>query len=108
MALEMRTKCERCERVLSLHDDAYICSYECTFCDNCAGEMKHVCPNCGGELVRRPRREAPSPERKRQSGSDRRIPLRKLKGNFIGLAPVFLPLPRDCGAAGDFAREDGK
>ena len=26
------------------------------FCEKCAGEMKNVCPNCGGELVRRPQR----------------------------------------------------
>jgi hypothetical protein len=33
---------------------AYICSYECTFCSNCGTHMHFVCPNCGGELVRRP------------------------------------------------------
>ena len=37
-------------------DLAYICSYECTFCANCAEAMAAVCPNCGGELVPRPRR----------------------------------------------------
>ena len=36
---------------------AFICSYECTFCGDCSADMDHVCPNCGGELVRRPRRE---------------------------------------------------
>ena len=36
-----------------------ICSYECTFCAACADEvLKGVCPNCGGELVRRPVRPA--------------------------------------------------
>ena len=39
MALEMRTKCERCGSELSLSDEAYICSYECTFCKNCSKEM---------------------------------------------------------------------
>ncbi|MEE9143107.1 MAG: DUF1272 domain-containing protein [Gammaproteobacteria bacterium] len=24
----------------------------------CAEQMEHTCPNCGGELVRRPRRES--------------------------------------------------
>ena len=34
------------------------CSYQCTFCPACAVELAHACPNCGGELVRRPRRSA--------------------------------------------------
>ena len=56
MALEMRTACERCERPLAHSDDARICSYECTFCPACAEAMGAVCPNCGGELVARPKR----------------------------------------------------
>ena len=56
--LEMRTACERCQRALPAEaDDARICSYECTFCAPCAGELG-ACPNCGGELVTRPRRKA--------------------------------------------------
>jgi len=58
MALEMRDACERCETVLSPDGAAAICSYECTFCIGCAEAMAHVCPNCAGELVRRPRRTA--------------------------------------------------
>jgi len=35
--------------------EAFICSFECTFCRDCVdGELAGVCPNCGGELVRRP------------------------------------------------------
>jgi hypothetical protein len=56
MALEMRTSCERCNGELSADGDAKICSFECTFCSGCAEELAHVCPNCGGELVPRPRR----------------------------------------------------
>jgi hypothetical protein len=56
MALEMRTECERCGRPLEPDGAARICSYECTFCDECAEAMDSVCPNCGGELVPRPRR----------------------------------------------------
>jgi len=56
MALEMRTSCERCGTALAADGDARICSYECTFCVVCAGSMDQVCPNCGGELVARPRR----------------------------------------------------
>ncbi|MGF1426294.1 DUF1272 domain-containing protein [Kitasatospora sp. LaBMicrA B282] len=57
MALEMRTLCERCETTkLTPEGEAWICSYECSFCSDCAGAMQQDCPNCGGELVRRPRR----------------------------------------------------
>src|SRR5690348_14236932 len=58
MALEMRERCETCGGALGLEAEAFACSYECTFCPACAGGMSHVCPNCGGELVRRPRRRA--------------------------------------------------
>lgn len=58
MSLEMRQVCERCEAPLAADGSAFICSYECTFCAGCAGGMEHKCPNCGGELVPRPRRAA--------------------------------------------------
>jgi uncharacterized protein len=58
MALEMRERCERCGVGLAADGEAFICSYECTFCRWCAEEMAHSCPNCGGELVTRPRRVA--------------------------------------------------
>jgi hypothetical protein len=58
MALEMRRSCEKCNRSLSAQGEAHICSYECTFCGPCTEAMNRVCPNCGGELVRRPRRPA--------------------------------------------------
>ncbi len=56
MALELRGACERCGAALAPDGPAAICSYECTFCAGCAQAMEHVCPNCGGELVPRPRR----------------------------------------------------
>ncbi len=56
MALEMRSACERCHTALPAHAEARICSYECTFCARCADAMDATCPNCGGELVSRPRR----------------------------------------------------
>ena len=56
MSLELRPECERCGVALAPDGDAYICSFECTFCALCAEEFEHVCPNCSGELVRRPRR----------------------------------------------------
>jgi hypothetical protein len=56
MALEMRANCERCNGFLAPQGEAFICSYECTFCSTCTDAMNAVCPNCGGELLRRPRR----------------------------------------------------
>jgi len=55
-ALELRPNCEFCDRDLPPQSyDARICSNECTFCADCADHSLHnVCPNCGGELVRRP------------------------------------------------------
>jgi hypothetical protein len=57
MALEMKGSCEKCAAPLTSDGVAYICSFECTYCANCAEQMNAVCPNCGGELVRRPRRQ---------------------------------------------------
>jgi hypothetical protein len=56
MTLEMRESCERCDAALAADGIAYICTHECTFCDECTAALSSVCPNCGGELVRRPRR----------------------------------------------------
>ena len=54
--LELRPGCECCDRDLPPDSpDARICSFECTFCSGCAdGVLGGRCPNCTGELVRRP------------------------------------------------------
>jgi hypothetical protein len=57
MALELKTKCEECGAVLAPDGIAFICSFECTFCETCTKQMNSVCPNCQGELVPRPRRK---------------------------------------------------
>ncbi|MFS2113620.1 DUF1272 domain-containing protein [Herbaspirillum frisingense] len=56
--LELRPGCECCDKELPPEStDARICSFECTFCNDCATDiLKGKCPNCGGELVARPRR----------------------------------------------------
>ncbi|CAM3233230.1 DUF1272 domain-containing protein [Sphingomonas antarctica] len=54
--LEMRPDCELCGRDLLPGDDALICSFECTFC---TGHALTACPNCGGDLQRRPTRPEP-------------------------------------------------
>jgi uncharacterized protein len=58
--LDLRPSCECCDRDLPPEStEAHICSYECTFCADCAeGRLGGACPNCGGELVRRPIRPA--------------------------------------------------
>ena len=54
--LDMRETCEKCAAALPEGGDARICSFECTFCPACTDAMAAVCPNCGGELVARPKR----------------------------------------------------
>ncbi|MBI3736756.1 DUF1272 domain-containing protein [Candidatus Sumerlaeota bacterium] len=54
--LKMKEHCEKCGAATAPTGAAYICSYECTFCESCTNEMKSVCPNCGGNLVLRPTR----------------------------------------------------
>jgi hypothetical protein len=63
--LQLRPSCECCDRDLPPDsEDARICSFECTFCVGCAdGRLDGRCPNCGGELLRRPRRPAAKLER---------------------------------------------
>jgi len=58
--LQLRPNCECCDRDLAPADPAArICSFECTFCADCAERrFAGACPNCGGELVRRPVRPA--------------------------------------------------
>jgi hypothetical protein len=55
--LEMRPDCERCGTDLPAEEPgAFICSFECTFCAECADALDDCCPNCGGELMDRPTR----------------------------------------------------
>jgi len=54
--LELKPCCECCGTDLppdSQH--AVICTFECTFCTTCSEDiLKNVCPNCGGNFVKRP------------------------------------------------------
>ncbi len=54
--LEYRRNCERCGRELAIDDhQVYICSFECTWCADCAATFPRcTCPNCGGNLALRP------------------------------------------------------
>ena len=78
--LELRPSCECCDTDLPPASTlARICTYECTFCADCAeGCLGGVCPNCGGNFVPRPIRPAallgvnpPSTERVFQTGLHR-------------------------------------
>ena len=77
--LKLKPNCECCDRDLPPESiEACICSFECTFCADCADQiLKGICPNCSGELVKRPVRPAakltkypPSTERVLRAGSD--------------------------------------
>lgn len=52
--LELRPGCECCDKALPPDSrEARICSFECTFCADCAARLGR-CPNCGGEFSARP------------------------------------------------------
>ena len=58
LMLKLRPNCEACDiDLLPAATNARICSYECTFCAACAQtRLGGHCPNCGGDLVKRPTR----------------------------------------------------
>jgi len=58
--LTLKPNCECCDKDLPPDSpDARSCSFECTFCKDCTEAVfKGICPNCGGELLRRPIRPA--------------------------------------------------
>lgn len=48
-----KTDCEKCHRPLTSTTEGRACSFQRTFCDDCAGTLNLVCPNCGGALETR-------------------------------------------------------
>ena len=58
--LKLKPNCECCDTDLPADAaNAVMCSFECTFCRDCAEQFFNgICPNCRGELVRRPNRPA--------------------------------------------------
>ena len=54
--LELRPNCELCDCDLPPDStQARICSYECTYCAECADTvLENVCPKCGGGFSPRP------------------------------------------------------
>src|SRR5262249_24061417 len=60
LMLVLKPNCECCDCDLPPDSgDARICTFECTFCADCAsGVLKGMCPNCGGNFAPRPIRPA--------------------------------------------------
>jgi hypothetical protein len=60
MSLEPRPNCESCDRDLPPDSrEACICSFECTWCLDCAAtRLDFIRANCGGKLVPGPLRPA--------------------------------------------------
>jgi hypothetical protein len=53
--LEIRPTCENCNKALPYDsDEAMICTFECTYCQDCVNALQHVCPNCDGGFEKRP------------------------------------------------------
>lgn len=54
--LDIRPNCEHCNKDLPYNStEAMICTFECTFCSDCVDNIfNKVCPNCGGNFVKRP------------------------------------------------------
>ena len=74
--LELRPNCEHCNKDLpNTSTEAMICSFECTYCRECAMEIfKNVCPSCSGNFVERPIR-----------------PEKFIKKNPASTTPIFKP-----------------
>jgi uncharacterized protein len=97
--LEVRPNCEYCDKdLLPDAEDARICSYECTFCADCAETHLHnVCPNCGGGFEKRPIR----PKTARRAGvslahqpaSVKRVHLKYDKADIATLSAATKDIP---------------
>jgi hypothetical protein len=75
--LELRPNCECCGRDLPPDaGDAMICTFECTFCADCATTtLGGACPNCGGNFSVRPIR--PPSMLEKYPASTTRVPTRQ-------------------------------
>jgi hypothetical protein len=111
--MELRGECGRCHAALREDGPAYVCVHDCTFCATCYRQLKYVCPNCSGELVRRPRPGPfPRTERRTVPPPDRRLTVRRAVLAVVeAIAPLFdayrqfYEQPPDLAAAREFLRE---
>ena len=99
MALQLRPNCEYCDKDLPPHaTEARICSYECTFCADCAtNALSNVCPNCGGGFVPRPIRPSiarrPGTGLPHQPASDKRVHLKWDKADVAAFVATVRDVP---------------
>jgi len=89
--MEFRSECGRCRAILTDEGPAYLCANDCTWCATCYRELRYICPNCSGELVRRPRRGEFRPLGRPSPGSPNdRLVIRRASGNDVdAIAPLF-------------------
>jgi ribosomal protein S18 acetylase RimI-like enzyme len=89
--MEFRRECGRCRRSLREDGPAYLCAKDCTFCPTCYRQLKYACPNCAGELVRRPRpSRSPTSEREPSRSPDEAITVRRATvPDLDAIAPLF-------------------
>jgi len=92
--LELRPNCEHCNKDLpNTATDAMICSFECTYCKECAIKLfENVCPSCSGNFVERPIR--PSKMLEKYPASTKRVfapkdleKAKQLSDQFKNVAP---------------------
>ena len=96
--LEIRPNCEYCGRALAPNStEAWICSYECTYCTSCVESLDNVCPNCGGGFVPRPIRPhgeyRPGVGLGHQPASDKQVTLKRSREEIEELSARLRDVP---------------
>ncbi|HYA54139.1 MAG TPA: GNAT family N-acetyltransferase [Thermoplasmata archaeon] len=89
--MERRSECGRCGTSLGEDASAYVCAKDSTFCPTCYRRLRYLCPDCGGELVRRPKPgPAPSVAFGSLPPSDPRIVVRRAAHDeWEAIGPLF-------------------
>ena len=110
--MEHRPECGQCGAALADDGPAYFCAHECTFCATCYRHLHGVCPNCSGELVRRPRKGPAGKPQRRPPSPDPHVQVRRAGPRDVpALAPLFdayrqfYEMPPDPEASGRFLTE---
>jgi hypothetical protein len=92
--LELRSCCEHCAKELPPDStEAMICSFECTYCRECALILfENVCPSCGGNFHPRPIRPKVMLRKYPSSGKKVFEPksdslIQKMKSRYKGTPP---------------------
>ncbi|MDY0779805.1 DUF1272 domain-containing protein [Tenacibaculum sp. IB213877] len=93
--LEIRPNCEHCGKDLPYNSvEAMICSFECTYCKNCATKVfNNICPSCGGGFEKRPVR--PSEKLGKYPASEKRVFNPKDLEKFEGLRQKYKNIPSE-------------